>query len=150
MWDEATIPRPEREAMSLRRELGGRFDVDVLGTERDRRFEYPPPFFLAAGEPSALPRCAARHDDGRAAAVKRSGNIGAVHQVEPQLDEVGVDGGIPAAPEILHRRPRDRHAQLRFVHQRRSTGKSPRKAKKPPQHWAEEALSRSCILPSAG
>jgi hypothetical protein len=118
----------------LRRELSGRFDIDVLGAERDRRFEYPPTFVLAAGERSALPGCAAGHDNRRPAAVQRAGNIGTFHQVEPQLDEVGVDGGIPAAPEIIHRRPRDRHTQLRFMHQRRSTGKRPRKAKKPPQH----------------
>ena len=79
----------------------------------------PPPLVFCAVEVSAFPARAAGHDHRQAPALERTGRVGTVDEVEPQLDQVGAADGVTPRPDLGHRPARHDCTQLRIGHKKK-------------------------------
>ena len=123
----------------------GRFDVDILGALRDSRIEDASSFLFAPRKAATFPVGAARDDDGCAPALEGAGDVRAIDEVQPQLDQVGARRRVAVPTKVLHRWTCSSDAQEWFVHRLGRSQSARPKKEKPPQQGLRR-LFRSSIL----
>ena len=97
---------------------------------RDCRIENASSFLFAARKAATFPVGTARHDHGCAPAFEGPGDVRAIDEVQPQLDQVGARRRVAVPPKVLHRRTRSSDAQEWLGHRlgRSQSSRSKRKS----------------------